>query len=230
MTGRKINIAIDGHSGCGKSTTARAVARLLGYTYIDTGAMYRAVTLYFLHNRISLDDPAAIRLALDSIRIHFEQLDNGQTHTFLNGKDVEDAIRSPEIAEIVSQVSAISSVRRAMVLQQQKLGQSKGVVMDGRDITTVVFPEAELKIFMTADPAVRAKRRRAELKAGGVDVDESKILNNLLMRDRLDSTREDSPLLKTEGAFEIDTTHISLEEQIEKVYSEAKKIIHKQED
>lgn len=225
MPGKRINIAIDGHSGCGKSTTARIVAKKLGYTYIDTGAMYRAVTLYFLRNKVDLGNIGAIVAALEKVNIRFRMQPDGMTHTMLNGEDVESEIRSGQVSDMVSQVSAIPVVRRAMVAQQQEMGKDKGVVMDGRDIGSIVFPDAELKIFMTADPVVRARRRNLELKEKGLDGEEQQIMNNLLMRDRMDSTREDSPLIKSEGAVQIDTTHLSLEEQTNIVINEALDII-----
>jgi CMP/dCMP kinase len=210
---KRINIAIDGHSACGKSTTAKAVAEHLGYTYIDTGAMYRAVTYYLMKHHIGVTDDQSLQEALGQIHIEFRMV-NGKSHTFLNGEDVESVIRTPEIAAQVSTVSAVSAVRRAMVEQQQAMGAMKGVVMDGRDIGTVVFPDAELKVFMTADPDIRAERRRAELLAKGIEDDVQTVKANLLHRDELDSTREDSPLRQAADAIVIDTSHISPEDQV----------------
>jgi cytidylate kinase len=223
---RKINIAIDGHSACGKSTTAKQVATVLGYTYIDTGAMYRAVTLYFLKNGIDFKDDHAVKEAIDSMDITFEWvIPNEPAHTFLNGKDVEAEIRAPFVAEKVSEVSTISAVRKFLVAQQQKMGMHKGVVMDGRDIGTVVFPDAELKVFMTADPDIRAKRRQDELKAKGIDQPLDEVKKNLLSRDHIDSTRSDSPLKLAEDAIVIDTSYLSMNEQAEKVLTLAYKLM-----
>jgi CMP/dCMP kinase len=213
---KKIVIAIDGYSGCGKSTTARAVAGLLGYIYIDTGAMYRSVTLYFLENHISLTDPRAVKKALENIDItfHFNQKKK-VNEVYLNGLNVEDEIRKMEVSQKVSEVSALREVRHAMVAQQRKMGKHKGVVMDGRDIGTVVFPDADLKIFMTADLYVRAERRQKELLAKGQMVEIDEVVENLRSRDAIDTTRAESPLKKAANAIEIDTTHITFEEQIE---------------
>lgn len=218
MSSRKINIAIDGYSGCGKSTTAKAVAKALGYTYIDTGAMYRAVTLYFQQLSIDIKNPSEVEKALEKIEIQFVyQSESQKMHTYLNGKDVELEIRKPKVASYVSPVAAISAVRKALVYQQQKMGESKGVVMDGRDIGTVVFPDAECKFFMTADPDIRAQRRVDELKLSGVVATVESVKANLLERDQIDSNRADSPLKKAEDAIEIDTTNITIDQQIQKV-------------
>jgi cytidylate kinase len=214
---KKIIIAIDGFSACGKSTTAREVARELNYRYIDSGAMYRAVTLYFLDHHISITNPREFEKALTEIRITFVINSKGISQTFLNGINVEAAIRKMRISENVSQVSAIKEVRVAMVEQQRKLGKEKGIVMDGRDIGTVVFPDAELKIFLTADMLVRAFRRQKELleKNDLVDIDE--IIDNLTRRDQIDSNRKESPLVKAQNAISIDTTHITIDEQVDEV-------------
>lgn len=223
---KKINIAIDGHSACGKSTTAKQVAKVLGYTYIDTGAMYRAVTLYFLQHRVDCQDEHAVQSAIDAMEITFQWVElNEPAHTFLNGKDVESDIRTPFVAEKVSEVSAISAVRKFLVAQQQKMGIQKGVVMDGRDIGTVVFPDAELKVFMTADPDIRALRRQEELKAKGINQSLEEVRDNLLTRDHIDSTRADSPLKLAEDAIVIDTSHLSMDEQANKVLQLAKSLI-----
>ena len=206
-------IAIDGHSSCGKSTLAKELAAALNYTYIDSGAMYRAVTLYFLEHQIDYSNTAAVKTALQNIQIAFTGGAKGVT-TFLNGKDVEREIRQMRVSESVSQVSAISAVRRAMVQQQQALGQESGVVMDGRDIGTVVFPQAELKIFLTASIDIRAQRRYEELKAKGEIVDLETIKKNLSERDHIDSTREDSPLRQAEDAVLIDNSHLTRAEQL----------------
>lgn len=215
---KKIIIAIDGYSACGKSSTAKAVAETLNYNYIDTGAMYRCVTLYFLEHHIELTNPKSIAKALEAIDITFHINPNtGANEVYLNGLVVEDKIREMEISQNVSQVSAIKEVRQAMVSQQQKMGKAKGVVLDGRDIGTVVFPDAELKIFMNADFDVRAERRQKELfdKDNLVNLDVVK--ENLRKRDKIDTTRDESPLRKAEGAIDIDTTHFTLEEQVEEI-------------
>ena len=210
----KIIIAIDGHSSCGKSTLAKALARALNYAYIDTGAMYRATTLYFLRNKVDINDLDAVAKALNELNIHFEVTTDGN-QTFLNGENVEEEIRSMYVSESVSPVAAISIVRRAMVKQQQEMGNAKAVVLDGRDIGTVVFPEAELKIFLTAAPKIRAQRRFDELKAKGQDPDFEAVLNNLQSRDHIDSTRADSPLRQAEDAIVIDNSELSQQDQLE---------------
>lgn len=215
---KKIIIAIDGFSACGKSTTAKVVASFLNYTYIDTGAMYRAVTLYFLNQYIDITNPKAVSSALSKINISFHSNPkNNQNETFLNGLNVESEIREMRVAEKVSEVSALRDVRTAMVLQQQKLGKSKGVVMDGRDIGTVVFPAADLKIFMTADFDIRAERRQKELLEKGELVALDSVKENLSKRDHIDTSREESPLLKATDAVEIDTTHVTFDEQVEQI-------------
>ena len=210
---KKIIIAVDGFSSCGKSTLAKDLASKLGYAYIDSGAMYRAVTLYFLENGIDPDDPEAVDDALKRIEIRFLRM-NGENHTFLNGRDVESDIRQMRVSAQVSKVSTVSAVRRAMVRQQQAMGAEKGIVMDGRDIGTVVFPQAELKLFMTADPDERTRRRYAELQARGVNISPEEVKANLLHRDQIDSTRADSPLRQADGAIVIDSTHLTREEQL----------------
>ncbi len=214
---RKIIIAIDGFSACGKSTTAKEVAKIIGYRYIDSGAMYRAVTIYFLDQHIALTNPKEIVNALQKIRITFQINGNGVTETFLNGLNVEKKIRKMRISENVSQVSAIKEVRAAMVQQQRKLGKDKGLVMDGRDIGTVVFPEAELKLFLTADILVRAFRRQRELLEKEDLVDLDTIIANLQKRDEIDSQRKESPLVQARDAIVIDTTHITIDEQVDEV-------------
>lgn len=214
---KKIIIAIDGYSACGKSTTAREVARELSYRYIDSGAMYRAVTLYFLDHHVALTNPKEVNRALQAIRISFVVNSKGITETFLNGLNVEREIRQMAVSEYVSQVSAIREVRIAMVEQQRRLGKDRGVVMDGRDIGTVVFPEAELKIFLTADLLVRAFRRQKELLNRDELIDIDTIIDNLKKRDEIDSNRKESPLRKAPDALGIDTTHISIDEQVDEV-------------
>lgn len=214
---RKIIIAIDGYSACGKSTTAREVARILGYRYIDSGAMYRAVTLFFLDHHIALTNPREIDKALDQIHLSFHINSSHQTELFLNGVNVEKKIRKMRISENVSPVSTIKAVRQTLVAQQRRLGKDKGIVMDGRDIGTVVFPEAELKLFLTADIQVRAYRRQRELLERGNLVDLDTIIGNITQRDRIDSTRTESPLSKASDAISMDTTHITIDEQTDEV-------------
>lgn len=213
---KRIIIAIDGYSSCGKSTLAKALAKELHYAYVDTGAMYRSVTAYFLDNNIDINDRAAVRDALQHIEIHFERTKTGN-HVFLNGQDIEEEIRTMRISEMVSPVSTISEVRRFLVAQQQKMGNRKGVVMDGRDIGTVVFPNAELKIFLTADKNIRTQRRYDELIKKGQVVDFEAIKRNLVERDLIDSNRADSPLRQAEDAILIDNSQLTPTEQMQKV-------------
>ena len=217
-----IIIAIDGYSGCGKSSTAKAVAKRLGYIYVDSGAMYRAVTLYFLNNGIQITDAQEVEQALQHLSIAFAIRPDGSSETLLNGKSVEDQIRDMRVSEKVSQVSALPAVRRAMVAKQQEMGKQRGIVMDGRDIGTVVFPDAELKLFLTADLRIRAERRLAELKAKGTQASLEEIMDNLKERDEADSSRANSPLRKADGAIEIDTSGLTFEDQVEKVIFLAK--------
>jgi len=214
---RKIIIAIDGYSACGKSTTAKETARILGYRYIDTGAMYRAVTLYFLDHHVSLTNPKEVAKALGQIQITFRVNKAGLTETYLNGLNVEKEIRDMRVSESVSQVSAIPAVRHDMVEQQRRMGKDRAVVMDGRDIGTVVFPDAELKLFMGADILIRAFRRQKELLSRDEMVDIDTIIDNLLKRDEIDSTRKESPLRKADDAMELDTTYITVAEQVDEV-------------
>ncbi|MEY3242763.1 MAG: cytidylate kinase [Bacteroidota bacterium] len=209
-----IIIAVDGHSSCGKSTLAKALAKHLHYVYGDSGAMYRAVTLYFLNNLVNYHDVQAVAEALSNIKIRFKRIE-GQNTTFLNDENVEREIRTMRISEHVSPVSTIPIVRRAMVEQQQHMGKKRGIVMDGRDISTVVFPDAELKIYLTAEADVRTSRRHLELASKGIDADWAEIKHNLLERDRIDSTRFDSPLRQAPDAVVIDNTFLSEEEQFE---------------
>lgn len=212
---KKIIITIDGWSSCGKSTLAKQLAKKLGYVYIDSGAMYRAVTLYFLRNHVDWTDSAEVMNALENIHIDFRY--NGkseQSEIFLNDENVEYVIRDLVVAEKVSDVAAIKEVRSFAVAQQQKMGAKKGVVMDGRDIGTTVFPAAELKIFMTADAAVRVERRFKELFEKNPNVTIEEVKANLEMRDYIDSHREVSPLRKADDAVEIDNTNLSMEAQL----------------
>jgi cytidylate kinase len=214
---KKIVIAIDGYSACGKSTTAKQVANVLGYRYIDTGAMYRAVTLFFLDHHVALTNPKEVSKALQQIHITFKVNSKNISETYLNGLNVERQIRSMRISEHVSQVSTIKDVRMALVEQQRRMGKEKGVVMDGRDIGTVVFPQAELKLFMTADVLIRAFRRQKELLNRHQLVDLDEVIDNLLQRDKIDTGRVESPLRQAEDAIVIDTTHISIDEQVDEV-------------
>ncbi|HAC23415.1 MAG TPA: (d)CMP kinase, partial [Cytophagales bacterium] len=199
---KKIVIAIDGYSACGKSTTAREVARILGYRYIDSGAMYRAVTLYFLEHHVAATNPKEVDRALQQIRVSFAVNRKGNSEVLLNGLSVEQEIRQMRVSAAVSQVSTLKSVRLAMVDQQRKMGKHKGIVMDGRDIGTVVFPEAELKLFLTADLLTRAFRRQRELLERDEMVDLDQVIENLVERDRIDSSRAESPLKNAPDAYE----------------------------
>lgn len=211
---KNIVIAIDGYSSCGKSTLAKALAKKLNFIYIDSGAMYRAVTLYFLRNDIDLQDADLVKEALNNIHLDFHTLNN-QTSIMLNGEDVSKEIRQMHVAEKVSTVSAIKEVRIEMVKQQQRMGKSGSIVMDGRDIGTVVFPDADLKLFMTADPQIRAERRYSELISKGEEVKIEEIFENLAKRDYQDTTRKESPLLQAQDAVVLDNSTISEAEQLE---------------
>lgn len=211
---KNIVIAIDGYSSCGKSTIAKALAKKLHYIYIDSGAMYRAVTLYFLKNNIALDDHEAITRALSAIHLNFDSRDY-ESHITLNGEDVSEEIRQMPVSELVSNVSAIREVRLEMVRQQQRMGKSKNIIMDGRDIGTVVFPDADLKLFMTADPKVRAERRFKELMLKGEEVTMEEVFDNIAHRDYLDTTREESPLVRADDAIILDNTTIDQAEQLD---------------
>ncbi len=213
----KIVIAIDGHSSSGKSTMAKDLAKEIGYTYIDTGAMYRSVALYSIQNGLVKDnkiDVEKLRVSMAEIQITFKF--NEQTNssdTYLNGVNVEKEIRSMEVSNLVSPVAALPFVRESLVAQQKAMGKSKGIVMDGRDIGTVVFPDAELKIFVTASPEVRAQRRVDELTAKGEQVSFEDVLENVRNRDHIDSTREESPLRRADDALLLDNSHMSVPEQ-----------------
>ncbi len=217
---RKITIAIDGHSSCGKSTMAKDLARRVGYIYVDTGAMYRSVTLYALrHDLFNADGTVKtdeLKLAMPDISITFRlNEETGRPDTYLNGERVEDVIRSLEVSNHVSPIAAVPFVREAMVAQQQQMGQEGGIVMDGRDIGTVVFPDAELKVFVTASPQVRAQRRYDELKAKGMEADYDDILKNVEERDYIDSHREVSPLRQADDALLLDNSNMTIDEQNE---------------
>ncbi len=224
---KKIVIAIDGWSSCGKSTLAKELAKYLGYLYVDSGAMYRAITLYFLRNHVDWTDKSEVKKALKEVSLEFIFNENSQqTEMHLNGENVEYVIRDLVVAEKVSDVAAIKEVRKFAVEQQQLMGKKKGIVMDGRDIGTVVFPKAELKIFLTADNAVRVERRFKELfeKNPNVTIDEIKA--NLEMRDYIDSNREESPLRKADDAILVDNTNFTANETLQKVLKLAKRIIN----
>jgi cytidylate kinase len=222
----KINIAIDGHSSCGKGTLAKNLAKELDYVFIDSGAMYRAVTLYFLNEGLTLEEVTADPAVLGNIKITFEyEPEKSFFETHLNGVNVESEIRSMRISQFVSPVSTLVVVRDFLVAQQQKIGRNKGVVMDGRDIGTVVFPDAELKIFMTASSEIRAKRRYEELQKKGVFVNYQEVLHNIRERDHIDSTREASPLAKAEDAITLDNSAMSKDEQARLSLSWARGVI-----
>ena len=211
----KIIVAIDGYSSCGKSTIAKALAKYAGYTYVDTGAMYRTIALYMLRNRIS--EQAAIIAALPNIQVGFALVDGAQ-HATLNGEDVESQIRTLEVGNRASEISQIKEVRAFLVAQQQQMGEAKGIVMDGRDIGTVVFPKAELKLFLTASPEVRAQRRYDELVAKGETPDYAAVLKDVNERDYRDTHRAESPLKQADDAIVVDNSHMSREEQMQVIY------------
>lgn len=230
MQTNKIIIAIDGHSSCGKSTLSKQLAKKLKYNYIDTGAMYRTVTLYALRNKLisnKIVDENALINALSNINISFVYNEKDEkSDTLLNGENVENEIRDLAVSENVSPVATIKEVRQTMVSLQQKMGTQKGIVMDGRDIGTVVFPNAELKIFMTASDKVRAQRRYDELVAKGIDVSFNDVLQNIKERDQIDSNREESPLQKAADALILDNSNLTREEQLNWVLEKVKEINH----
>jgi cytidylate kinase len=225
---KKITITIDGWSSCGKSTLARQLAKELGYLYVDSGAMYRAITLFFLRNHIDWTDKNEVGEALKNINLQFIYNENSNSsEIYLNNENVEYVIRDLVIAEKVSDIAAIKEVREFAVAQQQKMGKQKGIIMDGRDIGTVVFPKAELKIFMTADNAVRVERRFKELYEKNPNITLEEVKNNLEMRDYTDSHREISPLKRADDAIVLDNTHLSEEQQLQKALSWSKEKIKK---
>ncbi|RKD16080.1 cytidylate kinase [Pelobium manganitolerans] len=209
-----IVVAIDGYSSCGKSTLAKALAKKLHFIYVDSGAMYRAVTLYFLRNQTDLSNHDLIIDALEHIDLNFHSRDY-QSHILLNGEEVSDEIRQMPVSESVSLIASIKEVRKAMVRKQQKMGKSKNIVMDGRDIGTTVFPHAQVKFFMTADPKIRAERRYQELLAKGERISLEEIFDNLAHRDFLDTTREESPLTRAADAIILDNTNLTEQEQLD---------------
>ncbi|HEX7366699.1 MAG TPA: (d)CMP kinase [Pelobium sp.] len=211
---KNIVVAIDGYSSCGKSTLAKALAKKLHFVYVDSGAMYRAVTLYFLRNNTDLKNHDLIIDALEHIELNFHSRDY-QSHILLNGEEVSDEIRQMPVSENVSSIASIKEVRKAMVRKQQKMGKSKNLIMDGRDIGTTVFPDAQVKLFMTADPKIRAERRYNELLAKGEEVSLEEIFDNLAHRDFLDTTREESPLVRADDAIILDNTNLTEEQQLD---------------
>ena len=227
---KKITLAIDGFSSCGKSTMAKDLAREIGYIYIDTGAMYRCVTLFALRNNFFNEDGTIkqneLENQIENIKISFKLNKTTQRpDAYLNGENVENQIRTMEVSSHVSPIAAIAAVRSTLVAQQQKMGQDKGVVMDGRDIGTVVFPNAELKIFVTASAEVRAQRRYEELKEKGMEANFDEILKNVEERDYIDSHRKVSPLKKADDAIELDNSNISIAEQKEWLMQQFKKVV-----
>ena len=227
---KKITIAVDGFSSCGKSTMAKDLAKKIGYIYIDSGAMYRAVTLYAIENNLIKDGkPQSEELIkrLPEIEIRFVlNKETGNPEVTLNGVNVEKKIRTMEVSNLVSPVAAIPQVRHAMVEQQQKLGAEKGIIMDGRDIGTTVFPDAELKIFVTASPEVRANRRVAELLAKGDNVTFEEVLENVKSRDEIDQNREESPLRKADDALLLDNSDMTIKEQDEWLMNEFNRVVN----
>lgn len=226
---KKITIAIDGFSSCGKSTMAKDLARELGYVYVDTGAMYRCVTLYALRHGLFRTDGTInlpqLEAEIPNINISFKlNKETGRPDTYLNNENVESEIRTMEVSSHVSPIAAVTFVRAALVAQQQKMGEDKGIVMDGRDVGTVVFPNAELKIFVTASAEVRAQRRYDELKAKGMEADFEEILDNVKQRDYIDSHREVSPMRKADDAIELDNSHISIAEQKQWLIEQYKRV------
>jgi len=216
---KRLVIAIDGYSSCGKSTMAKALAKELNYTFIDSGAMYRGVALFALENGMILNgnpDKESIIDSLDEITLTFETIE-GKQHLMLNSRDVENEIRTPAVAEVVSEIASISEVRQKLVREQRKMGDLGGIVMDGRDIGSVVFPNADLKFFVTAKPEIRAQRRFLELENKGIQTNLKEVLHNLETRDRLDSSRSDSPLIRTKDAILIDTSFLTPHQQLNKV-------------
>jgi len=226
---KKITIAIDGFSSCGKSTMAKDLARELGYVYVDTGAMYRCVTLYALRHGLFRTDGTInlpqLEAEIPNINISFKlNKETGRPDTYLNNENVESEIRTMEVSSHVSPIAAVPFVRAALVAQQQKMGEDKGIVMDGRDVGTVVFPNAELKLFVTASAEVRAQRRYDELKAKGMEADFEEILENVKQRDYIDLHREVSPMRKADDAIELDNSHISIAEQKQWLMEQYKRV------
>ena len=223
---KNLVVAIDGYSSCGKSTLAKALAKKLGFIYIDSGAMYRAITLYFLRNNVNLENHEAIIDALQHIELNFHSKDY-ESHITLNGEEVSDEIRLMPVSEAVSPVSAIKEVRTEMVKQQQRMGKSKNIVMDGRDIGTAVFPDAQVKFFMTADPKIRAERRYNEMLAkGDTSITLEEVFENIAHRDYADTTRAESPLTRADDAIILDNTEITQEEQLAFALEKVQPFLH----
>lgn len=227
---KRITIAIDGFSSCGKSTMAKALARNIGYLYFDSGAMYRAVTLFCMRNKLIVDgiiDIEALRSRMNEIQITFKvDPESGNSITMLNNEDVEHEIRSLEVSKMVSKIAALDFVRNEMIEQQREMGKSKGIVMDGRDIGTTVFPDAEMKVFVTASAEVRAQRRYDELAARGDNPNFDEILENVQQRDHIDQTREISPLKKADDAILLDNSNLTREEQMDWLIELFNKLTH----
>lgn len=223
---KRIAVAIDGFSGCGKSSTARELARFLNYTYIDSGAMYRGVTYLLIDAGVDPKEQERVQHVLDRLDLHFEANEDGTAHLHNGERDLEPFLRTMQVNNLVSEVSAIPEVRTRLVRQQQELGREGGIVMDGRDIGTVVFPNAELKLFLAAEVNVRAERRKRELEGKGISATLDEIIRNFNERDKLDSKREASPLKKAEDALEIDTSFLTFEEQINRVITLAEEKIY----
>ena len=216
MDSSSIIIAVDGFSSCGKSTMAKQLSKILNYVFVDSGAMYRAITLYFMQHEIAINDPQIVVRALENIQLAFKiNPESSANEIYLNGENVESKIRTLAIAERVSDIAAISAVRSFAVKQQQQMGINGGIVMDGRDIGTVVFPQADLKIFMTADPEIRVERRFKELALQNKDITKEEVRENLAMRDHIDSNRADSPLKMAEDARVLDNSYLHQDEQLE---------------
>jgi cytidylate kinase len=212
---KNLVIAIDGYSSCGKSTLAKALAKKLGFIYIDSGAMYRAVTLFFIRNQVNINDPEAVKDALQHIELNFHSRDY-ESHITLNGEEVSEEIRKMPVSENVSEVAADKQVRHEMVRQQQRMGKSKNIVMDGRDIGTTVFADAQVKLFMTADPKIRAERRFSEMQSkGDTETTLEEVFENLAHRDYADTTRKESPLVRADDAIILDNTAITEQEQLD---------------
>ena len=209
-------IAIDGYSSCGKSTLAKDIARELGITYVDSGAMYRAVTLYFINHDVSIENLDMVNIALSKIAIEFHAVD-GSLHTYLNGHDVEQEIRSPKVASNVSEVAVLAPVRHRLVALQREMANKGSIIMDGRDIRSNVFPTAEFKFFITATPEIRAQRRLLELESKGITTNYQEVLANLKHRDQIDSTRTLHPLIKTDDAILVDNSNLSRQQQLKLV-------------
>lgn len=221
----EIIVAIDGYSGTGKSSTAKEVARQLGYIYVDSGAMYRAVTFYFLQHGVDISNSSEVIKSLKHIYLQFKN-EERQNILFMNGESVDDKLRTMEVNQLVSEVSTLVNVRRELVKQQQKMGIDRKIVMEGRDIGTVVFPNAKLKVFMVASLEVRSKRRKLELDEQTTPIPLEEIMSNLKKRDQIDSEREEGPLRQTAGALVIDTSYLTFKEQVTKIVNQAKKHIN----